>query len=89
MAELGQHVLGHAEGIGIVADVGPGENRAASHLRDVLRDVDGSRFAGDVIDGNVGALLGESECHGATDATGAARHEGGAPFELHDVSSCS
>src|SRR5207249_528579 len=61
VAELGQHVLGHTERIGIVADVGPGENRAASHLRDVLRDVDGSRFAGDVIDGNVGALLDESE----------------------------
>ncbi len=83
MPELRQHVLRHAEDVRIVGDVRLGEDGLAPHLRDALHHVARGRFAGDVIDGDVGAFFGEGEGDRAPDAAGPSGDEGGPTFEFH------
>ena len=85
--ELLQHVLRHPIGIGVIGHVGLGEHDSAAQLLDLVRHAAGGGLAGDVVDGDVGALLGERERDGASDAAGASGDERGASFEQHGASS--
>jgi hypothetical protein len=88
VAELLEDVLRHPVGIGIVAHVGLREHGPAAHLADALHHVTRGAFAGDVVDGDVRAFLGERERDGAPDATGASGDERGTSLELHRATSC-
>jgi hypothetical protein len=65
VAELLQHVLRHPKRIGIVADVGLGEDRMPPDLPDLLGNLLGRRLARDVIDRDVSAFFGEGQRDGA------------------------
>jgi len=83
VAELLEEVLRHAEGIGVVADVGLSQARLAAHLPDLLGHRLGGGLAGHEVHRDVGALLGERQRDRASDPTGAPGHERRTPFELH------
>ena len=59
---LAQDVLGHPERVRVVAHVGPGQDGPAAHLADrPRRPTRAADLAGDVVDRDVGAFLGERE----------------------------
>ena len=67
MAEGGQDLLGHPEGVRKVAHVGPDGEAAATQLLDLAGDLEGPFLARHVVDGDVSALLGEGEGDGTPD----------------------
>src|SRR5256886_16041721 len=83
--ELLQNFLGHPERVGEVAHVGLREHRAPPHLADLLGHILRRRLARDVVDGDVGALVGERQGDSAADPTGTPGDECGATLKLHGV----
>ncbi len=84
-AEVAEGALDHPRALLPLADVGRVGLRAAPELLDLRDGRARGVLVAAVVDGDVGAVGGESERDGAADPAAAAAHQGGASSEAHGL----